>query len=125
MTCSTAVREPSTTIVRREMCASWVRPMLRLSMAKPRCLNRLTTRLSVPGDSSIVATSVCLIWNHLRKRSPRDNHRVHALLLRDAEIDQIGPGEAHRRLDRPVDLARGRNPTGRDAVGIGQLDVVR
>src|SRR6266581_2965847 len=114
MTCSTAVREPSTTIVRREMWASWVRPILRLSMANPRCRNRLTTRLSVLGDSSIVATSVCLIWNHLRKRGARHNHRVHTLVPRDAEIDQVRAGKAHRGFDRLVDLARGRHAAGRD-----------
>src|SRR5215208_880176 len=123
MTCSTAVLEPSTTIVRREMCASCVRPMLRLSMAKPRCLNRLTTRLSVPGDSSIVATRVCFIWNHLRQRRTRNDHRVHALFLRYAKLDEIGSREAHRRPDCLLHLARLLDPRRGDAVGVRQLHV--
>ena len=59
VTCSTAERAPSTTIVRRMMPGSLVRPMLRLSMAKLRWRNRLITRLRVAGPSSTVATSVC------------------------------------------------------------------
>src|SRR5438445_261687 len=67
MTCSMAVFWPSTTSVSRETCGSWMRPMVRLSIAKPRCRNRLTTRLSTDGWSSSVATSVCFIRDHLRQ----------------------------------------------------------
>src|ERR687883_1046318 len=121
MTCSMAVFDPSTTIVRRLMCASWVRPIVRLSIANPRCRNRLTIRLSVHGASSTVATSVCFIWNHLRQRGTRDDHRVHALLARNAELDQVRTGKVDRRLNGLVDLARFGDAGGRDAVGFGQL----
>src|SRR5215207_5646572 len=124
MTCSMAVFEPSTTIVRREMWASWVRPMVKLSIANPRCRNRLTTRFSVHGASSTVATNVCFIRNNLRQGGTRHNHRVHAFFTRDLELDQVRSREVHRGLNRAIDLIRMSYSARRNAVGLGQLHEV-
>src|SRR6185369_5814333 len=104
MTCSIAVFEPSTTMVRREMWASWVRPMVRLSIAKPRCRNRLTIRFSVHGASSTVATNVCFIGNHLRQCRAWHNHWIDTLATRDHEFDQVRPGEVHRALNHLLNV---------------------
>src|SRR5438034_11335308 len=118
MTCSMAVFWPSTTSVKRETCGSWVRPMVRLSIAKPRCRNRLTTRLRTDGWSSSVATSVCFIRNHLAECGAGHHHREDVLLPHRLELDQRRAGVGHRRPDREVDLVAARHPPGRDAVGL-------
>src|SRR5215207_194150 len=119
MTCSAAVFEPSTTIVRREMWASWVRPIVRLSIAKPRCRNRLTIRFSVHGASSTVATNVCFIGNYLRQCGAGHHHRVDTLAPRDHELDQVRPREVHRPLDHLLDVGGATAAGCRDAVGLG------
>src|SRR5436190_23964486 len=125
MTCSMAVFWPSTTSVSRETCGSWVRPMVRLSIAKPRCRNRLTTRLSTDGWSSSVATSVCFIRDHLRQGGAGHHHREYVLVLDGLEFDQGRAGIGHGRPDGLVHLVRAGHPPGRDAVGLGQLHVIR
>src|SRR5579871_4438092 len=87
-TCSTAVFDPSTTIVRRIMSGTSVWPIVSDSIAKPRERNRLMTRLNVNGLLSIVATSVCFKRDHLRKRRPRDDHREHIFTGVDHEFDE-------------------------------------
>src|SRR4051794_16714969 len=124
MTCSTAVLEPSTTSVRRAMFGSWVWPMVRLSISKPRCRNRLTTRFRTDGWSASVATNVCFIGNHLTERRAGHDHRKDVLLGLSLELDHGRAWLGHRRRHRGVDLLRTGHPPARDLVRLGDQHVV-
>src|SRR5437867_831231 len=99
--------------------------MVSESMTKPRERNRLITRLNVNGLLSIVATSVCFIWDHLRQRRAGHHHGENVLFWIDQELDERRAGLVHGPLDGPFDLGRVLHLPGRDAISVGQLDEVR
>src|SRR5437879_481994 len=116
-----AVLDPSTTIVSRMRSGMSVCPRVSESMTKPRARNRLTTRLNANGLFSIVATSVCLKGDNLRKRCTGDDHREDVLGGIDQELDEGGARLGHGAADRFRDARRILHLDGWNTVRLCQL----
>src|SRR5687768_12225882 len=104
----------------RDTPATSVRPTVSDSMLKARRRNSDATRLSTPGLSSTKATSVCVMTldgvrggfhqhgrlraaNHRIEVGAGGHHRIHAVFLLDAKIDQHGAFRVACLLDDAFD----------------------
>src|SRR5712671_1589090 len=129
-----------TTSVMRETAGLSVAPTASDSMLNPRLRMSETTRFKTPGLSSTVATNVraegffvgivtssifdklrCGSADHVAKVGIRRDHRIDAVLGRDAEIDHHGAGKAARLLHRFARLRPRRRPQAGESVRLGKL----